>query len=112
VHVLVKTNFAALVRTNSVWWNAGGINVDLHFFGIKVGAENVKSLVMGGVAFATPPDLGPLAKTGTSFTLHDKVEDKWLKWSPAIALTNTTTVAPSGAIPALNLNNINSSAGK
>ncbi|HVY70935.1 MAG TPA: MlaD family protein, partial [Verrucomicrobiae bacterium] len=26
VHVLVKTNFAPLVRTDTVWWNAGGIH--------------------------------------------------------------------------------------
>src|SRR3984885_1256651 len=56
IHVLIKTSFAPLVRQNTVWWNAGGINMDLHFLGINMTAENLKSLITGGVAFATPDE--------------------------------------------------------
>jgi paraquat-inducible protein B len=104
VHVIVKTNFAPLVRTDSVWWNAGGIKVNFHFFGIDVGAENFKSLIVGGIAFATPSNYAGIASNGTVFPLRDKSEEKWLKWTPAIRLTNANPVTPTGGLPSLDLN--------
>jgi len=101
VHVLIQTNFASLVRSNSVFWNAGGINVNLHFFGIDVSAENFKSLVVGGIGFATPDEAGPLAPAGMVFPLHDKLEDKWLQWAPSIAITNAHVAVPASAPPQL-----------
>ena len=104
VHIQVKTNFAPLVRTDSVWWNAGGIKVNLHFFGIDVGAENFKSLLVGGIAFATPSNFAGIATNGTVFPLHDKSEEKWLKWTPSIPLTNANPVTPTAGLPSLDLN--------
>jgi paraquat-inducible protein B len=107
VHVLIKPNFVPLVRTNSVFWNAGGINVNLHFFGINVSAENFESLVMGGVAFATPDDAGRPAAAGAVFSLYDKPDNKWLLWSPSIALTNASVATPAGSPSSPILNNLN-----
>ncbi len=105
VHVQIRSKFASLVRENSIFWNAGGISMDLRLLGISFNAENLKSVVLGGIAFATPNDYGKLATNNQVFTLYEKVENKWLQWSPDIVLTNATVAAPANeAIPPLNLN--------
>jgi paraquat-inducible protein B len=90
VHILIEEKFSALVRANTVFWNAGGINMDLRLLGVSFNAENLKSVVIGGIAFATPDNYGKVATNKADFVLHDKVEDKWLEWSPSIILTNAT----------------------
>jgi paraquat-inducible protein B len=102
---LIKTKFAPLVRADSIFWNAGGINVDLRLLGISISAENFRSVIIGGVAFATPNEVGDQAPAGTVFPLHDKVENKWLSWAPSIAITNATVTVPvTGPISPLHIN--------
>ena len=96
VHLLLETNFAPLVRMDSKFWNAGGISAHFGLFsGLSLGAENLKSLVIGGIAFATPSPPGVMATNGAIFPLNDKADSKWLDWSPAIIITN----APAKASP-------------
>ncbi|HUC84769.1 MAG TPA: MlaD family protein, partial [Candidatus Acidoferrales bacterium] len=55
IHVFIKPSFAPLVRSNSVWWNAGGIDVRWHLLsGLNMAAENLRAVLTGGIAFATP----------------------------------------------------------
>lgn len=104
VHIIIRRKFAPLVRENSIFWNAGGISMDLRFLGISFNAENLKSVVLGGVAFTTPDDYGKLATNNMVFALYEKAENKWLAWSPAIVLTNATVALPANdAIPPLNI---------
>ncbi|HTX22080.1 MAG TPA: MlaD family protein [Candidatus Aquilonibacter sp.] len=99
VHILIETNFAPLVRADSEFWNAGGISFQLGLFsGLSMNAETVKSLLIGGIAFATPSPPGILATNGSIFPLNEKVDDNWLKWSPAIGITNTQ-IKPSQSPP-------------
>jgi paraquat-inducible protein B len=104
VHVQIKSNFAPLIRTNTVWWNAGGINVDYHLLlRFSMTAENLRAIITGGVAFATPDEPGGPAPSGFLFPLYEKSDDKWLSWSPQIELTNATVSVPP-ATGALDLN--------
>jgi paraquat-inducible protein B len=107
VHILIETNFAPLVRTDSKFWNAGGIDVDLKLFGINISAESFKALVIGGIAFATPPPPGILTSNGSTFPLNKKVDDKWLQWSPFIEITNTSPTAAQSSPSSLLLNSVN-----
>jgi len=109
VHILIETNFAPLVRTDSKFWNAGGIGVHFGLFsGFSMSAESLKALVIGGIAFATPPSPGMLATNDNIFPLNEKVDDKWLKWSPVISITNTPAKAPQSPPSSLLLNSVNS----
>ena len=93
VHVLLKENFAPLVRSNTVWWNAGGININWHLLThINMTAENLRAIVTGGIAFATPSVPGEPASTGATFTLYEKPDEKWLEWSPHLGITNATGI--------------------
>jgi paraquat-inducible protein B len=106
VHVLVETNFAPLVRADSEFWNAGGVGVHFGLFsGFSMSAESLKALVIGGIAFATPPSPGILATNGNIFPLNENVDKKWLKWSPTIAITNAPAKASQNSPSSLLLNN-------
>jgi paraquat-inducible protein B len=107
VHVSIKASFAPLVRSDTVWWNAGGININWHLLsGLNMSAENLRAVVTGGIAFATPGAPAALAPPGTSFTLHDKPEAKWMDWSPHVSITNAAVSTP-GNPAVLDLENIN-----
>jgi len=110
VHISIEPKFVTLVRTNSVFWNAGGLNVNLHLLGlagIDVSAENLTSLVIGGIALATPDPPGAPAATGSVFPLHDKLESKWLEWAPSITITNASVSTPVGNAGPPLLHNLN-----
>ena len=84
VHVRIQRQYADLVRQNTVFWNAGGLDVSLKLFGINVSAESMRSLIVGGIAFATPSPPGGVVASNTVFALQDKLEEKWLKWETPI----------------------------
>jgi paraquat-inducible protein B len=106
VHLLIETNYANLVRVDSKFWNAGGLSVRLKLLGINVTAENFKSLVIGGIAFATPTNPGVVAPAGTIFTLFPRSEDDWMKWSPSIPITSLIKGNSTSATPAMLLNDV------
>ena len=89
-----------LVRMNSRFWNASGIDFHLGLFsGAKLTAESAQTLISGGIAFATPPDLQNAATIVAIFSLNEKSDAKWEKRSPAIplravpeAMTNRTSL--------------------
>jgi paraquat-inducible protein B len=108
VHILIGTNFTPLVRTDSQFWNAGGIGIRFGLFsGLNMSAESLKSLVIGGIAFATPPAPGIMATNGSIFPLNETADEKWLKWSPAIAITNAGIKMPQDSPSSLLLNSVN-----
>jgi paraquat-inducible protein B len=114
IYILIEEKYAPLVRENSKFWNASGINMDINLFaGSKIKTESIQSILDGGISFATPDSDGKndnsqqssndyeikvkprsnkvLAKkvrSGSIFTLHKEVEQKWLKWNPKISLEN------------------------
>jgi paraquat-inducible protein B len=100
LHARISAGYAPLVRVNSKFWNAGGIDFHFGIFkGAQISAESPKTIISGGIAFATPPDFLAPATNGATFVLNEKPEEKWKTWSPMIDLqlpreaetTNTPT---------------------
>ena len=86
----IHKEYAPLVRVNSKFWNAGGIDFHFGLFrGAEISAESAKTLLSGGLEFATPTDAGEPAADGAVFRLYDKPEDAWKNWMPAIHLNLT-----------------------
>jgi paraquat-inducible protein B len=92
----INRRYARLVRMNSKFWNAGGIQVGLNLSGINLAAQSTEALLSGGVAFATPNISEKESPQGTSFRLYDKPENAWLGWAPAIELENNMTKPDEG----------------
>jgi paraquat-inducible protein B len=84
--ILIKDEYAYLVRQNSIFWNTSGVDVSIGLTGADIRAGTLDSLVRGGITFATPQEkqLEPIAQNGYSFLLHSKAQDEWKTWRTAI----------------------------
>jgi paraquat-inducible protein B len=100
----IEEDYAPLVRMNSKFWNAGGIDFHLGLFsGAKISAESAQTLISGGVAFATPPDFQAAVTNGAVFLLNEKIEPEWEKWSPDIPLHSVPeAMTNSSSLPNFN----------
>jgi paraquat-inducible protein B len=97
VLVDIQKRYAPLVRMNSMFWNAGGINVNVGLSGADISAQSFKTMIAGGIDFATPDTSQKAAFPGTSFRLYDKPQEAWLAWSPDIELGPDNGAAAAAA---------------
>ena len=99
LHIRIHEEYAPLVRANSKFWNAGGLNFSFGLFrGAEISAESAKTLLSGGVEFATPTQPEEPVKNDAVFRLYDKPEDAWKNWAPLIKL-NLPAQTPSNEPP-------------
>ncbi|NVD06624.1 MCE family protein [Vibrio sp. JPW-9-11-11] len=84
--IVIKPDYAYLVRRNTVFWNTSGVDVSIGLGGADIKAGTLDSLIRGGITFATPeqPQLQPAAPPQTSFFLYDQAEESWTTWRTAI----------------------------
>ena len=88
IHVVIQRRYASLVRTGSRFWNSSGADIHFGLFkGLDINVESLRSLLSGGIAFATPDAKAKPVKDGTTFRLNDEPHKDWLKWAPAIPLS-------------------------
>ncbi len=73
IHAFVKPPFDRLVRSNTRFWSASGVDLTLGPDGMRVKTESLQALIFGGIAFDTPDpqDAGAEDITGLVFTLHE-----------------------------------------
>lgn len=71
--VFVAAPHEKLVTGNSRFWHASGLDVSLDAGGIKLQTQSILSVLLGGIAFATPESTEPSAPAaaGHSFRLFD-----------------------------------------
>jgi paraquat-inducible protein B len=109
IHILIEQQYAPLVRKDSKFWNASGINMDINLFAAsKIKTESIQSILDGGISFATPANaierqsdsydqvngvvtirpqnLAKRAQAKGTFILHKEVKPSWLEWNPKIPL--------------------------
>jgi paraquat-inducible protein B len=103
VRAIVRRGYAPLVKSNSQFWSVAGIDVKGGLLtGIQMKMESLRSLLSGGIAFATPEkDMGEQATNGSEFVLHDDVQKEWLNWAPKISITpeDATTRESKTGVP-------------
>ncbi|MSQ68951.1 MAG: MCE family protein [Gammaproteobacteria bacterium] len=73
IHAFVKPPFDQLVRSNTRFWSASGLDLSLGPDGVRLKTESLQALLFGGIAFDTPAGQDQAADdiTGLVFTLHD-----------------------------------------
>jgi len=76
VYVFVRSPYDALVRDQSHFWNASGIDVSVGTNGLTVRTESLAAIVEGGIAFDTPvaASTGEPSKEGATFGLFPSFE--------------------------------------
>jgi paraquat-inducible protein B len=77
VKIFIQTPYHQFVRSNTRFWVASGLDLDLTANGLRIDTESVVSLLIGGLAFANfaNEELGPEAEEGTRFKLYDTYEN-------------------------------------
>ncbi len=78
----IRSEYAHLVRQNSVFWDQRGLRGSIGFLNINLQAAMPLPVGNGGgaIAFGTPDEAGPEAAANTVFTLYDKPQREWKKW--------------------------------
>lgn len=88
IHVFIEQRYAPLVRVGSRFWDVSGVDVNISLLrGVQISLESLRSLVAGGIAFATPSPSSPPVKDGAIFPLHEKPQKEWLEWTPKIPVS-------------------------
>lgn len=82
----IRAPYRELVRTNSRFWEVGGLEFSLGMGGLDVSLESAHALLVGGIALATPTEPGEPVRTGHRFALRAEPDEDWIDWRPALAL--------------------------
>jgi paraquat-inducible protein B len=84
INVVIQPRYKKLIREGSKFWDTSGVDAHFGLFsGLDIHMESLKSLVSGGIAFATPDGSRP-AKNGAVFELYAEPSKEWLEWAPEI----------------------------
>ncbi|WP_261533775.1 PqiB family protein [Burkholderia multivorans] len=70
-NVFVNAPYDQYVGMNSRWWQASGVDLRLDSSGLKLNTQSLATVILGGIAFQTPPNQssGVLAPNNTTFRL-------------------------------------------
>jgi len=82
--VVIYPPYDKLVRDNTKFWDNGGVKVSMGFLSIKVQTASIDAIARGGIAFATPTELGAPVKRGHEFELNRGPRPEWMRWAPAV----------------------------
>ena len=87
IHVLIFRRYAALVRDGTAFWNSGGASFVANLRdGVRFEMDSFRSVVTGGIEFATPSEKMTRAKQGQVFFLYDGPRKEWLGWTPKVSI--------------------------
>jgi paraquat-inducible protein B len=90
LHVFVNAPYDKFVKQDAQFWHASGVDVSLDTTGVKINTESLVSILIGGLAFQSPPDSAdrPEASPQSEFHLfgdraeamkrHDKIVDRYV----------------------------------
>ena len=84
--ILIERRFAPLVRDNSRFYEAGALDLDLGFTGLRARLDSLETLMVGGVSLVTPDTPGKRVETDARFPVEAEENDDWAAWRPSIPL--------------------------
>jgi len=87
VDVYVRPEARELVRSNTRFWSTGGLEVSMALAkGLSIEVDSLRSLVIGGVALATPTRAGAATVDGQRFVLEEGPPEGHEAWQPLLAV--------------------------
>ncbi len=86
ITIFVHAPYDRYVTTETRFWHASGIDVSLDASGFQVQTESLASILLGGIAFGTPPHARPgkRAPALSSFKLSANRVDAYTKEDPRV----------------------------
>ncbi|WP_354625651.1 MlaD family protein [Psychromonas sp. MME2] len=76
INLLIEKKYKKLVKVDSRFWNASGIDISGSLSGFHLRTESLGSIVAGGIAFYNPNnDESALAENSHTFNLYDTYDD-------------------------------------
>ena len=77
VHIFVRAPHHRLVRNESLFWNASGVEASVSADGVNVRTASFQAMMVGGIAFETPRVAmeGEQSPAGTVFALYSSYAD-------------------------------------
>ncbi|WP_312883653.1 PqiB family protein [Paraburkholderia youngii] len=90
IHVFINAPYDRYVTHDTRFWQASGVDVTLDTTGVKVNTESLVSILIGGLAFETPPDSSDKVEAqaqhayelfgsrGEAMKRHDAIVDKYV----------------------------------
>ncbi len=72
IEVFIFSPHDAMVTQATRFWNAGGVDITLDANGLKIDTESIVTVMLGGIAFDSPPTLeeAKVAEEGHRFVLY------------------------------------------
>jgi len=100
VTAFVKTPYHQFVTSATRFWHASGIDVSFSANGLDVQTQSLASILIGGIAFESPPDIPvlPPADDGTTFVL---AADRAAAFKPPVRSPHTYQVVFDHAVRGL-----------
>ena len=84
VELFIEPCYAHLIRSNSYFYNASGIGMQVSLLSAKIKTETIDSILTGGIGVLTPDDYTAQAKDTQLFKLHEDFDENALKWAPKL----------------------------
>ena len=84
VELFIEPCYAHLIRTNSYFYNASGIGMQVSLLSAKIKTETLDSILTGGIGVLTPDEYTAQAKDTQLFKLHEDFDEHALKWAPKL----------------------------
>lgn len=77
IFAFVRAPYDAMIKPETRFWNAGGVDVTMNAAGLKVRTESVVALLVGGITFETPDtaNQSPPSPEGADFPLYASYDD-------------------------------------
>jgi paraquat-inducible protein B len=77
IHAFVRAPFDSYVHDETRFWNASGLSVKLGANGVQVQVQSLDALLLGGIAFETPPafETTPESPAQETFPLYSSQDD-------------------------------------
>jgi paraquat-inducible protein B len=101
VGIFIHKPFDRFVNEETRFWNESGIDLSLDATGLKVETESLLSMLVGGIAFETPPDLtGATVAAKAQFTLFD---NRTMAMKPRETVVQTIIMKFSQSVRGLNV---------
>ena len=74
------------MRQNSLFYQAGVLDLDLGFTGLRARLDSLETLMVGGVSLVTPDAPGERVDPEARFVVETEEDDDWTAWRPLIPL--------------------------